>query len=95
MLKIKTTFRFFTMKNNYFSLVLYWIIYFRKSILGGSVSKEFCLQCRRHRFDLWVGKIPWRKAWQPIPVFFPGESHGQRNLMGYSPWGHRELATIE
>ena len=33
----------------------------------------------------WVGKIPWRRAWQPSPVFLPGESHGQRNLMGDSP----------
>ena len=41
----------------------------------------------RHRFDPWVGKIPWRRAWQATPVFLPGESHGQRNLVGYSPWG--------
>ena len=50
------------------------------------------LQCRRHRkcsFDPWVGKFPWRRAWQPAPVFLPGESHGQRSLVGYSPWGHR------
>ena len=33
----------------------------------------------------WVGKIPWRRAWQPTPVFLPGESHGQRSLAGYSP----------
>ena len=44
-------------------------------------------------FDPWVGKIPWRKAWQPTPVFLPGESHGQRNLAGYSPWGHKESGT--
>ena len=36
----------------------------------------------RHGFDLWVGKVPWRRAWQPTPVFLPGESHGQRNLEG-------------
>ena len=36
------------------------------------------------RFDPWVGKIPWRRAWQPIPVFLPGESHGQRSVVGYS-----------
>ena len=35
-----------------------------------------------------VGKILWRRAWQPTPVFLPGESHGQRSLAGYSPWGH-------
>ena len=41
------------------------------------------------RFDPWVGKIPWRRAWQPTPVFLPGESRGQRTLAGYSPWGRR------
>ena len=40
-------------------------------------------------FDLWVGKIPWRRAWQPTPVFLPGEPHGQRSLVGYSPWARR------
>ena len=40
---------------------------------------------KRYRFDPWVGKIPWRRALQPTPVFLPGESHGQRNLAGYSP----------
>ena len=39
---------------------------------------------------LLIGKIPWRKAWQPTSVFLPGESHGQRSLVGYSPWGHKE-----
>ena len=41
------------------------------------------LQCGRTGFDPWVGKIPWRKAWQPTPVFLPGESHGQKSLVGY------------
>ena len=49
----------------------------------------------RHRFGPWVGKIPWRRAWQPTPVFLPGESHGQRSLAGYSPWGHKESDTTE
>ena len=44
-------------------------------------------------FDPCVGKIPWRRAWQPTPVFLPGKSHGQRSLAAYSPWGHKELAT--
>ena len=47
------------------------------------------------RFDPWVGKIPWRRKRQPTPVFLPGESHGQRSLAGYSPWGRRELDTTE
>ena len=46
-------------------------------------------------FDPWVGKIPWRKAWQPTPVFFPGKFHGQRGLVGYSPWGCKELDMTE
>ena len=45
--------------------------------------------------DLWVGKIPWRRKWQPTPVFLPGESPGQRSLLGCSPWGHTELDTTE
>ena len=49
----------------------------------------------RDRFNPWVGKIPWRRAWQLTPVFLPGESHGQRNLVGYSPWGHKELDMTE
>ena len=56
---------------------------------------RICQQCRRQRFDTWVGKIPWRRAWQPTPVFLPGESHGLRSLVGYSPWGHKESDTNE
>ena len=41
------------------------------------------------------GKIPWRSEWQPTPVFWPGESHGQRSLEGYSPWGHEEPDVTE
>ena len=66
-----------------------------RSIPGGSDSKRICLQFRRPRFDPWVGKIPWRREWLPTPAFFPGEFHGQRSLVGYSPWGCKELDTIE
>ena len=45
--------------------------------------------------ESWVGKIPWRRAWQPTPVFLLGESHGQRSLVGYSPWGCKESDSIE
>ena len=54
-----------------------------------------CLQCKRPGFDPWVGKNPWRKKWQPTPVVLPGKSHGRRNLIGYSPWGHKESDTTE
>ena len=60
--------------------------------------KESACQCRRYKrrgFDPWVGKIPWRIAWQPTLVFLPGESHGQKSLMGRSPWSHKELDITE
>ena len=47
------------------------------------IHDRVCMQCRRPGFDLWVGKIAWRRKWQPTPVFLPGESHGQRSLVGY------------
>ena len=54
---------------------------------------KICLQRRRPGFHPWVGKIPWRRAWQHTPVFLPGEFYGQRSLAGYSPWGHKESDT--
>ena len=53
------------------------------------------VRCNRLGFHPWVGKIPWRRAWQPTPVFLPGESHGQRSLAGYSPRGRTESDTTE
>ena len=53
------------------------------------------LQCWGCGFDLWVGKMPWRREWQPTPVFLPGESHGQRSLAGYTPWGRKESDTTK
>ena len=50
-----------------------------------------CLQWRRHGFDPWAGKMPWRRNWLPTPVFLPEEFHKQRRLVGYSPWGRKEL----
>ena len=50
-------------------------------------GKESTGQRRRLRFHPWVGKIPWRRKWQPTPVLLPGKCHGQRSLMGYSPRG--------
>ena len=65
---------------------------------GGASGKEPACQCRRHkehRFHSWVGKIPWRRAWLPTLVFLPGESQGQRNLAGYSPWSRKESDMTE
>ena len=64
----------------------------------GASGKEPVCQCRRHkrcRLNPWVRKVPWRRAWQPTPVLLSGESHGQRSLAGYSPWGHRESDMTE
>ena len=54
-------------------------------------SKGFTCQCRRFRFNRWVGKISWRRKWQPTPVFFSGKSHVQRSLAGYSPCGCKRV----
>ena len=65
---------------------------------GSASDKESPCQCRRWKtwgLDLWAGKIPWRRAWQPSPVSLPGESHGQRSLEGYSPWSRKESDTTE
>ena len=67
-------------------------------IHGGTSGKESTCQCRRCKgcgFNPWVGKIPWRRGWQPSPVFLTGKSHGQRSLVGYSPWGCKESDTIK
>ena len=61
---------------------------------GGNSGKESTRKCRRHKrpgFDPRIGKISWRKAWQPTPVCLPRDSHGQRSLVGYSPQGQKEL----
>ena len=55
-------------------------------------GKESACQGRRRSFDPWVGKIAWRRKWQPTPVFLPGKFHGQRSLVGYSLWGQTEQA---
>ena len=53
------------------------------------------LQCRRLRCNPWVRKIPWRREWQPAPVFLLVQPHGQRDLVGHSPWGLKELNTTD
>ena len=58
-------------------------------------QESVCLQLGRPGFDPWVGKILWRRKWQLTPVLLPGKSHGQRNMVGYSPWGRKESVMIE
>ena len=63
------------------------------SFPGGAAGNEPTCQgrrCKRHGFDPWVGKIPWKRKWQPTPVFLPGTFHGQRSLAGYSLGGCKE-----
>ena len=57
-------------------------------------GKESACQCRRCGLNPWVGKIPWRKKLEPIPVLLPGESHGQRSLAGYSPSGRKSRTRL-
>ena len=66
-------------------------------LLDGMVvaqCKESSCQYRRHGFDPWIGKIPWRRKLHPTPVFLPGKSHGQRRLSGYSPWGGKRIGHV-
>ena len=75
-----------------FDISTYW------GFPGGANGKESACQCRtckRHGFNPWVGKNPWSRKWQPAPAFLPGKVHGQRSLVGYSPWGHKELDMTE
>ena len=61
------------------------------SLLDSSVHEILQARILEWAGDAWVGKIPWRRKWQPTLVFLPGKSHGQRSLLGYRPWGRREL----
>ena len=81
-----------TEKDKYHMISLIW------GFPGGTSGREHTCQCRKHErcgFAPWVRKIPWRRAWQPTPVFLPGEFHGQRSLVGYSPWGRKESDRTE
>ena len=58
-------------------------------------GNRICLPIETQEFDPWVSKSPWRRVRQPTPGFLPGESRGQRSLVGYSPWSHKESDTTE
>ena len=82
----------FTIFQSLLKLMSYW------GFPGGASGKESACQCRRHkrhRFNPWVGKIPWRRVWQPTSIFLFGEFNGKRSLVGYSPWGCKESDTNE
>ena len=67
----------------------YSLQYSRASLVAQTVKNPPAMQ------ETWFGKSPWRRAWQPTPVFLPGESHGQRSLDGYSLWGCKDSDTTE
>ena len=63
---------------------------------GDASGKKSTCKCRRHKrrgFDPWIRKIPWRR--KPTPVFLLGKFNGQRILVGYNSWGHKELDMTE
>ena len=62
-----------------------------KGLLRWCSGIESTCQCRRCGFDPWVGKVPWRRKWQPTAIFFPGKFHRQESLVGYSPWGCKRV----
>ena len=67
----------------------------RHLLLGVAQRINICLHCGRPGFNPGVGKISWRRKWQPTPIFLPGKSHGWRSLVGSSPWGCKEWDMIE
>ena len=87
-------FIFFQIIHTGFSVfyIYLWLLLFQRGVPRVSAGKEFIcnagdqLQCRRCGFDLWVKKSLWRKKWQSTPGFLPGESHGQRSLVGHRQW---------
>ena len=96
----KSFFRFFQWEkpNKYFGLLNNWLMC---NILEGPLlaqnleKKKNCLQCRKPVFNLCVRKIPWRRKWQPTPIFLPQEFHGQRSLVCYSPCVTKESDVTE
>ena len=73
---------------------LYIVVCIFQGFPSGSVNKESACNTGdtgRHQYDLWVGKIPWRRAWQPTPVFLPGESHVQRSPAGQQSKGSQRI----
>ena len=52
-------------------------------------------ETKRHGFDPWIGKIPWRRKWKLTQVLLPGKFQGQKSLLDYMPWARKELDTTE
>ena len=71
------------------------ILSVKRGFPGGSDGKVSACSVGDPDLILGLGRPPWRSEWQPTPVAVPEEFHGQRNLVGYSPWGCKELDTTE
>ena len=65
-----------------------------RDFLSSAGGKDATCHCRRLGFDRWVGKIPWRREWQTSLLFLPGQFHGQRSLVGYNPWAHKDTTEV-
>ena len=81
-------------KYNFITTLLNHILNFPSGVSGKQPVRQ-CRRCRRHWSNPCIEKMPWRRAWQLTPVFLPGESHGQRSLACYGPYGPKELDTTE
>ena len=82
----------FFLKKSMFQINLF---HYYQGFPHGSDGKKSACNTGRPGFDLWIGKISWRREWLPTSVFWPGEFHGQRSLAGYVPWGRKELDMTE
>ena len=87
---------FETKLSNQLNFIWYWNMLSSSSQLPWWLRRwSVCPQCGRPRFNPWVGKILWRRKWQPTPVLLAGKSHGRGSVVGYSPWGLKESDTTE
>ena len=80
---------FHTKTDNFLNITL-----FQMGFPGGSVDKESAWNAGNQGLIPGSGRFPWRRKWQAIPVFLPGEFHGQRSLAGYSPWGYKDWTQL-
>ena len=81
---------FHTKTDNFFNITM-----FQMGFPGGSADNESAWNAGDQGLIPGSGRFPWRRKWQAIPVFLPGEFHGQRSLAGYSPWGHKKSDTTK
>ena len=76
-------------------MALLVMLYYSVGLSPWLRSRESTCHCKGYALNPWIRDIPWRRKFQPSLVFLPGKSHGQRSLVGYSPWGHKESDMTE